>query len=183
MKQKWCKRCSLMPRPWLCDPHMMTASSRLQFIHPNPKDILSSGMEVPLERCWMVRGGLFARMFHIILCNVIELMKHVELFWDRSTTNWLRYYWILWKMFTIATLCTMTCLPTMSSYTSRKIPWIKSTLDKVYNWIMARGYNDLKESLYIHKSAQAKSRTIQNRWWVVTELSYILPLLGSWRNA
>jgi hypothetical protein len=46
-----CGRCGSIPRPWLCDLHMTVASSGLQFIHPNLKDTLSSGMGEPLERC------------------------------------------------------------------------------------------------------------------------------------
>jgi hypothetical protein len=58
--------------------------------------------------------------------------------------------------------------------------------DKVYigicNWAMVGNFNDLKESLYIHKSQEAKNRIMQHRYWVASELNYILPLLGSTRD-
>jgi hypothetical protein len=52
-------------------------------------------------------------------------------------------------------------------------------LGKVYidicNCAMARNLNDLKESHYIYKNEEAKSRIMQHRWWVVRELNYVLP--------
>ena len=59
-------------------------------------------------------------------------------------------------------------------------------LDKVYisicNWAMARNFNDLKESLYIHESQEAKIRIMQCKWWVASELNYVLPPPGSTRD-
>jgi hypothetical protein len=58
--------------------------------------------------------------------------------------------------------------------------------DKVYigicNWAMAGNFNDLKESLYIHESQEARSRVMRNRWWVAPELNYVLPLRESTRD-
>jgi hypothetical protein len=47
---------------------------------------------------------------------------------------------------------------------------------------MAGNFNDLKESLYIHESQEARTRLMQHRWWVVLELNYILPSPGSTRD-
>jgi hypothetical protein len=50
--------------------------------------------------------------------------------------------------------------------------------DKVYigicDWAMAGNFNDLKESLYIHESQEARTRIMQYKWWVVLELNYVL---------
>jgi hypothetical protein len=58
--------------------------------------------------------------------------------------------------------------------------------NKIYigicNWAMARNFNDLKESLYIHENKKAKSKIMQYRWWITPELNYILPPLGSTRD-
>jgi hypothetical protein len=58
--------------------------------------------------------------------------------------------------------------------------------DKVYigicNWAMARNFNDLKESLYIHERQEARTRVMQHRWWVVPELNYVLPPPGRTRD-
>jgi hypothetical protein len=37
---------------------------------------------------------------------------------------------------------------------------------------MARNFVDLKKSLYIYESEEAKNRTMRNRWWVAPELNY-----------
>jgi hypothetical protein len=79
-------------------------------------------------------------------------------------------------MSTIATLCTMICHPTMSCCIFRQIPLIKG------NWAMAGNFNDLKESLYIHESHEARNRIMQHRWWVTPELNYVLPPLGNTRD-
>ena len=59
-------------------------------------------------------------------------------------------------------------------------------LDKVYigisDWAMARNFNDLNESLYIHENEEAKTRMMHNRWWVVPELNYILLPPGSTKD-
>ena len=59
--------------------------------------------------------------------------------------------------------------------------------DKVYigicDWAMASNFNNLKESLYIHESEEAKGRMLRNRWWVAPELNYVLPRPGSSRDA
>jgi hypothetical protein len=58
--------------------------------------------------------------------------------------------------------------------------------DKVYIgiciWAIAGNFNDLKESLYIHESQEARTRMMRNRWWVASELNYVLPLPGSTRD-
>jgi hypothetical protein len=58
--------------------------------------------------------------------------------------------------------------------------------DKVYigicDWAMAGNFNDLKESLYIHESQEARTRMMRNRWWVAQELNYILPPPRSTRD-
>jgi serine/threonine protein kinase len=58
--------------------------------------------------------------------------------------------------------------------------------DKVYigicDWAMAENFNDLKESLSIHESQEARTRVMCNRWWVAPELNYVLPPLGSTRD-
>jgi serine/threonine protein kinase len=58
--------------------------------------------------------------------------------------------------------------------------------DKVYigicDWAMAGNFNDLKESLYIHESQEARIRMMHNRWWVAPELNYVLPPPGSTRD-
>jgi hypothetical protein len=58
--------------------------------------------------------------------------------------------------------------------------------DKVYigicDWAMAGNFNDLKESLYIHESQEARNRIMQHRWWVAPELNYVLPPLGNTRD-
>jgi hypothetical protein len=55
--------------------------------------------------------------------------------------------------------------------------------DKVYigvcDWAMAGNFNNLKESLYIHESEEAKAKMIRNRWWVAPELNYVIPHAGS----
>jgi serine/threonine protein kinase len=64
--------------------------------------------------------------------------------------------------------------------------FLPNSPNKVYigicNWAMARNFNDLKESLYIHESQEARTRMMRNRWWVAPELNYVLPLLGSTRD-
>jgi serine/threonine protein kinase len=59
-------------------------------------------------------------------------------------------------------------------------------LDKVYigicDWAMAGNFNDLKESLYIHESQEARNRVMQHRWWVAPELNYVLPQPGSTKD-
>ena len=61
--------------------------------------------------------------------------------------------------------------------------FLPNSPDKVYigicNWAMAGNFNDLKESLYIHESEEAKVRMMRNRWWVESELNYVLQKLGS----
>jgi hypothetical protein len=47
---------------------------------------------------------------------------------------------------------------------------------------MARNFNDLKESLYIHENQEARTRMMCNRWWVAPELNYVLPPPGSTRD-
>jgi hypothetical protein len=47
---------------------------------------------------------------------------------------------------------------------------------------MAGNFNDLKESLYIHESQEARTRMMRNRWWVAPELNYVLPPPGSTRD-
>ena len=58
--------------------------------------------------------------------------------------------------------------------------------DKVYigvcDWAMAGNFNDLKESLYIHESEEAKARMLRQRWWIALELSYVLLQPGSSRD-
>ena len=58
--------------------------------------------------------------------------------------------------------------------------------EKVYigicDWTMARNFNDLKESLYIYKSEEVKARMLGNKWWIMPELNYVLPQLGSSRD-
>jgi serine/threonine protein kinase len=61
-----------------------------------------------------------------------------------------------------------------------------NSADKVYigicNWAMAGNFNDLKESLYIHESQEARTRMMCNRWWIAPELNYVLPPPGSTRD-
>jgi hypothetical protein len=40
---------------------------------------------------------------------------------------------------------------------------------------MAGNFNDLKESLFIHESQEARTRVMEHRWWVALELNYVLP--------
>jgi hypothetical protein len=47
---------------------------------------------------------------------------------------------------------------------------------------MAGNFNDLKESLYIHKSQEARNRVMQHKWWVAPELNYVLPPSRSTRD-
>jgi serine/threonine protein kinase len=58
--------------------------------------------------------------------------------------------------------------------------------DKVYigicDWAMAGNFNDLKESLYIHESQEARARMMRNRWWVAPKFNYVLPLPRSTRD-
>jgi serine/threonine protein kinase len=58
-----------------------------------------------------------------------------------------------------------------------------NSADKVYigicNWAMAGNFNDLKESLYIHESQEARTRMM---WWIAPELNYVLPPPGSTRD-
>jgi hypothetical protein len=64
--------------------------------------------------------------------------------------------------------------------------FLPNSVDKVYigicDWAMAGNFNDLKESLYIHESQEARTRVMEHRWWVMPELNYILPLLRSTRD-
>jgi hypothetical protein len=53
----------------------------------------------------------------------------------------------------------------------------------IYNWAMARNFNDLKESFYIHENEEAKTRIMQDRYWVALELNYVLPPPGNNRDA
>jgi hypothetical protein len=63
-----------------------------------------------------------------------------------------------------------------------------NSANKVYidicDWAMVGNFNDLKESLYIHESQEARTgvRVMQHRWWVVPELNYVLPPPGSTRD-
>jgi hypothetical protein len=58
--------------------------------------------------------------------------------------------------------------------------------DKVYigicDWAMAGNFNDLKESLYIHESQEARTSVMCNRWWVAADLNDVLPPPGSTRD-
>jgi hypothetical protein len=58
--------------------------------------------------------------------------------------------------------------------------------DKVYigicNWAMAGNFNDLKKSLYIHESQEARIRIMEHKWWVALELNYFLLPPGSTRD-
>jgi hypothetical protein len=47
---------------------------------------------------------------------------------------------------------------------------------------MAGNFNDLKESLYIHESQEARTRVMQHRWWIAPELNYVLLPPGSTRD-
>jgi hypothetical protein len=47
---------------------------------------------------------------------------------------------------------------------------------------MAGNFNDLKEFLYIHESQEARTRIMEHRWWVASELNYVLPPPGSTRD-
>jgi hypothetical protein len=47
---------------------------------------------------------------------------------------------------------------------------------------MAGNFNDLKESLYIHESQEARARMMRNRWWVAPKFNYVLPLPRSTRD-
>jgi hypothetical protein len=47
---------------------------------------------------------------------------------------------------------------------------------------MARNFNDLKESLYIHKSQEVRTRVMEHRWWIAPKLNYVLPLPRSTRD-
>ena len=64
--------------------------------------------------------------------------------------------------------------------------FLPNSLDKVYigicDWAMAGNFNDLEESLYIHENQEVKNRIMQHRWWVMPELNYVLPPLGSTRD-
>jgi hypothetical protein len=40
---------------------------------------------------------------------------------------------------------------------------------------MFGNFNELKESLYIHESEEAKTRIMHGRYWVAPELNYVLP--------
>ena len=58
-------------------------------------------------------------------------------------------------------------------------------LDKLHRHLqLGRGwnFNDLKESSYIHKKEEAKSRIMQHRWWVVLELNFVLLSFGSTKD-
>jgi hypothetical protein len=44
---------------------------------------------------------------------------------------------------------------------------------------MAGNFNDLKESLYIHESQEARTRMMHNRWWVAPELNYVYHRRGA----
>jgi serine/threonine protein kinase len=59
--------------------------------------------------------------------------------------------------------------------------------DKVYiricGWAMAGNFNDLKDSLYIHKSEEAKTRIMRGKYWIAPELNYVLPPLGNSKDA
>ena len=48
---------------------------------------------------------------------------------------------------------------------------------------MVGNFNDLKESLYIHESEEAKVRMLYSKWWVTLELNYILPKPRSTRDS
>jgi hypothetical protein len=64
--------------------------------------------------------------------------------------------------------------------------FLPKSLDKVYigicDWAMARNFNDLKESLYIHESQEEENTNMRHRWWVASELNYVLPPPGSTRD-
>jgi hypothetical protein len=61
-----------------------------------------------------------------------------------------------------------------------------NSTDKVYigvcDWAMAGNFNDLKESLYIHESQEARTRVMQHKWWVIPQLNYVLPPPGSTKD-
>jgi hypothetical protein len=77
-------------------------------------------------------------------------------------------------------ICTTTCYPTTSCCIFRRTLRIKSTSDLRLGHV--GNFNDLKESLYIHESQEAKTRIMQRRWWIASELNYVLPLLGNTRD-
>jgi hypothetical protein len=64
--------------------------------------------------------------------------------------------------------------------------FLPNSVDKVYigicNWAMAGNFNDLKESLYIHESQEARTRIMEHRWWDALELNYVLPPPESTRD-
>jgi hypothetical protein len=64
--------------------------------------------------------------------------------------------------------------------------FLPNSVDKVYigicDWAMAGNFNDLKESLYIHESQEARTRVMEHRWWVAPELNYVLPPPRSTRD-
>jgi hypothetical protein len=47
---------------------------------------------------------------------------------------------------------------------------------------MAGNFNDLKDSLYIHESQEARTKMMHNRWWVAPKLNYVLPPPGNSRD-
>jgi hypothetical protein len=48
---------------------------------------------------------------------------------------------------------------------------------------MPGNFSDLKESFDIHKNKEAKTRFLRGMYWVALELNYVLPPLGSSRDA
>ena len=64
--------------------------------------------------------------------------------------------------------------------------FLPNSVDKVYidicDWAMARNFNDLKESLHIHESQEARTRIMEHKWWIALEWNYVLPPLRSTRD-
>jgi hypothetical protein len=48
--------------------------------------------------------------------------------------------------------------------------FINKVFINICNWATVRNFNDLKESLYIHKSEETKSKIMQHMWWVTPKL-------------
>jgi pyruvate-formate lyase len=110
--------------------------------------------------------------------EVFELARRFELFRNKRH----KLAWTLLKIINKVHYCHT--LHNDMSPNNVMLHFSQNCLDKVYigicGWAMARGYNDLKESLYIHENEEAKSMTIRNKCWVVLKLSYILlPPMGS----
>jgi hypothetical protein len=94
--------------------------------------------------------------------NKLDASRRVEVFWKKR-------YKLVWTFLnTMNNVHHCHTLHNDISPDNVMLHFPPNSTDKVYigicNWAMAGNFNDLKKSLYIHESQEARTRIMQHRW-------------------